>query len=304
MSGAPVRYRSSDEDSGRWLGFPFRPGDIVISTRSKSGTTWMQMICALLVFQTPNLPASLSNVSPWLDWLITPRAEVYARLASQQHRRFIKTHTPLDGIPLDQRATYIVVARHPLDMAVSLYHQGNNLDRERLRRLTGQPEPNEPPSPRPPLREWLLSWIDRDVDPHEELDSLPGVMWHLSDAWNRRHEPNVVLVHYDDLSNDLDGQMRRLATLLEFTVADDRWPQLVEAATFEHMRARADRLAPAPSGIFKDRRAFFRQGRSGTGRELLSDQELAHYHARAAKLASSDLLAWLHREHLTTATPQ
>ncbi|MGO9195876.1 MAG: hypothetical protein ACLQK4_01950 [Acidimicrobiales bacterium] len=35
----PYRYRSDDEDSGRWVGFPFRQGDIVISTRSKCGTT-------------------------------------------------------------------------------------------------------------------------------------------------------------------------------------------------------------------------------------------------------------------------
>ncbi len=52
MSGeVPLRYKSADEDSARWLGFPFRQGDIVISARSKSGTTWVQMICALLVFQ-------------------------------------------------------------------------------------------------------------------------------------------------------------------------------------------------------------------------------------------------------------
>jgi aryl sulfotransferase len=60
----PVRYQSSDEDSARWLGFEFRPGDIVISTRSKSGTTWVQMICALLVFRTAELPAPLADLSP------------------------------------------------------------------------------------------------------------------------------------------------------------------------------------------------------------------------------------------------
>ena len=99
----------------------------------------MQMICALLIFQTPELPAPLAELSPWLDHLIAPREQVYARLAAQQHRRLIKTHTPLDGIPLDSRATYIVTARHPLDMAVSLYHQGDNIDRARVRQLTGQP---------------------------------------------------------------------------------------------------------------------------------------------------------------------
>lgn len=105
-----TRYRSDDEDSARWLDFPLRGGDIVISTRSKSGTTWMQMICALLVLRTASLTAPLAELSPWLDWLITPRAEVYARLNAQQHRRFIKTHTPLDGLPIDQRATYVVVS--------------------------------------------------------------------------------------------------------------------------------------------------------------------------------------------------
>src|ERR1700675_3777228 len=81
---APTRYRSRDEDSARWAGFPFRQGDIVISTRSKSGTTWMQMICALLIFQTPDLPAPLAELSPWLDWLVAPRDEVYARLFAQK----------------------------------------------------------------------------------------------------------------------------------------------------------------------------------------------------------------------------
>ena len=135
----PVRYRSHDEDSAHWLDFPFRSGDIVISTRSKSGTTWVQMMCALLS-QTPQLPSKLSTLSPWLDWLVNPRDYVmYAHLSAQAHRRFIKTHTPLDGLPCDEQVTYIVVARHPLDMAVSLYHQGDNLNRQRLRELTGQP---------------------------------------------------------------------------------------------------------------------------------------------------------------------
>ena len=43
---APLhRYTSPEQDSARWWDFTFRPGDIVISTRSKYGTTWVQMIC-------------------------------------------------------------------------------------------------------------------------------------------------------------------------------------------------------------------------------------------------------------------
>ena len=162
MTSQPVRYTSADEDSGRWEGFPFRDGDIVISTRSKTGTTWVQMICALLIFQTPQLDGPIDWYSPWLDRLIRPKEEIFARLEGQQHRRFIKTHTPLDGLPIDPRATYIVTGRHPLDSAVSLYYQGQNISRARQRQLTleltGQPVPAGPQSPRKPVREWLLDW--------------------------------------------------------------------------------------------------------------------------------------------------
>jgi aryl sulfotransferase len=290
----PVDYRSWDDDNGRWEDFPFRQGDIVLSTRSKSGTTWVQMICALFVFQTAELPAPLAELSPWLDWRVVPRDEVLATLAAQRHRRFIKTHTPLDGLPLDPRATYVVVARDPLDLAVSLYHHGENLDRARIATLTGQPPPDQV-APRPPLPEWLRAWVEWEGSPRESLDSLPGVLHHLTDAWARRSEGNVVLVHYDDLSRDLAATMRRLADRLGFDVPADRWPVLVEAAGFKAMRDRADELAPDRRGALRDRRRFFRRGTSGAGREALGPEGVARYEARTRALAPGDLLAWLHR---------
>jgi aryl sulfotransferase len=265
----------------------------VISTRSKTGTTWVQMICALLIFQVPELPAPLAALSPWLDHLIAPRDQVYARLAAQSHRRFIKTHTPLDGIPLDSRATYLVTARHPLDIAVSLYYHSDNIDRERWRQLTGQPEPAEPPQPRRPLRYWMLNWIVGAEDPREHLDSLPGVIWHLSDAWARRHEPNILLVHYDNLAEGLESQMRCLAARLGISVPENAWQVLVKAAMFENMSRNADTLVPT-AGIFKSNAAFFRRGSSGAAREILTSDEIAAYHTRVAQLAPPDMLTWLH----------
>ena len=292
---APVRYRSPDEDSGRWTGFPFRDGDVVVSTRSKHGTTWVQAICLMLILGTPDLPAPLGELSPWLDWRVVPRDEVWAALAAQRHRRVIKTHTPLDGVPIDSRVTYVVVARHPLDAAVSLYHQGDNIDRTRLRALTGAVAPTGD-GPRPPADEWLRGWIGQDAAPRAELDSLAGVMWHVGDAWARRHEPNVVLLHYEDLSADIDAEMRRLSHRLRVDVPGPVWPALVAAAGFESMRTRASELAPDPMGVLRDHRRFFRRGTSGEGRALLEPADLAAYRDRVAALAPADLLAWLHRD--------
>jgi hypothetical protein len=68
------------------------------------------------------------------------------------------------------------------------------------------------------LRPWLVRWIEPDSDPKQSLDSLPGVMWHLPDAWRRRGQPNVLLVHRDDLLTDLDAEMRRIAMWLGIEV--------------------------------------------------------------------------------------
>jgi hypothetical protein len=290
-----VDYQSDIDDNLRWADFSVRDDDIVISTRSKSGTTWMQQICALLVFQTPTLPARLAELSPWLDHLVLPQDDLFLGLAGQRHRRLIKTHTPLDGIRLRDTATYIVVVRQPIDMAVSLYHQGANLDRARIAELAGHSTPEPSPEPRETLHDWLLAWIDRDVDPRSALDSLPGVLAHASDARERAERSgNVLVVRYEDLLADLDGQMRAVAGRLDIAVDPAIWPSLVSAATIESMRANVDAVVPDPAGIMLDHGAFFRRGTSGAGREALSADEYARYRQRVRALSSPELDAWLH----------
>lgn len=124
---------------------------------------------------------------------------------------------------------------------------------------------------------------------------MPGVLWHLSDAGVRRTTGYVDLVHYADLIDDLDGQMRRLADRLGIAVPADLWPALVHAAGFAQMRARAAHLAPDPVGILRDPTAFFRRGVSGDGAAVLTPTQLDRYHHGTTTLAAPDLLSWLHR---------
>lgn len=270
----------------RWACFPFRPDDIIISTPVKSGTTWMQMICALLIFQAADLPAPLGDLSPWMDGAEYPREAIFTQLSGQRHRRFMKTHSPLADITAIPQVTYIVVGRHPLDAGISLYHQADNMRVSQR----GAKDDTSRPSP----REWLLKWIADEPGSPVPRDSLPGIFRHMSGVWARRDAPNVVLVHYEDLCADLVGQMRYIAERLGITVPEATWPSLVEAATFGQMRAAANRIQPL-GGLLKDNAAFFRTGGSGAGTDLLSDSELADYHAHAARVLDPDLLTWLHR---------
>jgi aryl sulfotransferase len=76
-----------------------RPDDIIIATPPKCGTTWMQQIAGSLVFQDAR-PREFPTVSPWIDPRLQGSAEqTYALLEAQTHRRFIKTHLPIDGLP-------------------------------------------------------------------------------------------------------------------------------------------------------------------------------------------------------------
>jgi hypothetical protein len=290
------RYHNLIMDNARWDGFEFRDDDIVISVPAKCGTTWTQMICALLIFQRTEFPAPLTDISPWMEVLTARREDVWATLAAQQHRRFIKSHCPLDGLPFDPRVTYITVGRDPRDVAISWSHHMENLRVDRFIELraaaVGLDDLAEvlpdgpPPVPEDPI-ERMWSWIEA---PAFAASGLREMVHHIDTFWRRRDEPNVVMLHYADLQADLEGQMRALGDRLGLRVS----PALVEAATFERMRTRAADLAPqTTSGYWRDDSRFFHAGTSGQWHFSREDQ--ARYERAVTPLASPELNAWLHR---------
>ena len=303
-----TRYRSIIADSSRWDGFAFRPGDIVISTPPKCGTTWTQMLCALLIFDGPEFPAALGEVSPWLDNCIRPLAEVTATYAAQTHRRFIKTHTPLDGLPLRADATYLAVGRDPRDAAISMEHHAANMDFAHFLELraaaVGNDDLAELPERRVPSQdpvERFRTFLTEETPGGGATLTLASVLHHLETAWQRRHDANVALVHYADLKADLPGELLRLARVLGIPCSPDRARELAVEASLARMRARGAEVAPnASRGIWKDAHAFFRSGGTGEWRERVSAADLAAYEARVAALVGPDLAAWAHGGRLAS----
>ena len=260
-------------DSGRWNAYRPRPGDVVVATYPKSGTTWMQRIVSLLLFQSPD-PVDITELSPWYDLRFPADVErVNAALERQQHRRAVKSHLPCDGLPIHSELRYIHVARDGRDACLSLHNYLSGLNGRTLAQLSaigladrriGRPYP---PIPGEPARFFHL-WLS-EAHVHGEVDGYLGFSYFgfQNSWWAARHLPNVLMVHYADLKRDLDIEMRRIAAFLDIDVPETVWPLLVEAAGFETMRTQGDALMPQVTRMLdKGRERFFNRGRNGAGR--------------------------------------
>jgi aryl sulfotransferase len=292
-------YRNWFSDSRRWNGYKPRPGDIVVATAPKCGTTWMQRIVCLLIFQdTRERP--LPVISPWIDARFRQsEAEMYDAIQAQPHRRFIKTHLGVDGVPLYDEVRYIHVARDGRDAALSYHNHATGFSDSQLQDFDriglddpaiGRPYPRAPSHPDEYLRYWLT---------HVGFFDL------VRSYWAERRRPNFLLVHYNDLKRNLDAEMRRVAAFLDIEVDEKIWKLLVIAAGFEAMRAAGDQLMPYTKRMFVEgSRRFFNKGVSGRGREVFDEDMLALYDSNLRGECSPSLAAWLEHGRLGAGDPR
>jgi aryl sulfotransferase len=273
-------------DNRRWDMVDIRPDDLIVVAPPKCGTTWMQTILALLLSGDPEVETELSVKMPWVDIRIREMSEVAARLDAMSHRRCMKSHTPMDGLPLHDQAQYICVFRHPLDAHFSyrnhlrnipmpwfdLWYPNDDTDRVTFRRfLDGGAE-----------------GFDGDAVP------LAHILQHYKAASALAHRPNVSLFHYADMKRDLAGTFEKVADLLGLAITAEVMDHLVQAATFDNMKTNAARYAPSGGkGFMKSDSDFFHSGTHGKWHGNLTDSELAAYDAMMdAHLTSKDR-AWL-----------
>ncbi len=290
-------YQCHHFDSTRWDYFEPRHDDIIIATSYKAGTTWTQAIIAHLLFPDGDLPAGPAELSPWLDMRMLPLEIALNGLRAQEHRRFIKTHLPLDGMRYEKDLKYIYVARDARDVFMSLWNHYSTMTDEivtLMNLLLGRQGDEFPPAPDDVHAFWR-DWMTRSTFEWES-DGWP--YWsHLSNVqswWNFRHLPNIELVHYSDLLADTEGQMRRIAAYLEIDVPEHLWPKVVDAVSFKQMKSQAEFYAPGAGSFWKGgAKTFLHKGTNGRWRDILSDAELALYDAACERALTPECRRWL-----------
>lgn len=302
--------RSWTTDSRRWDAFRPRTGDIVVSTPAKCGTTWMIQIANLLVEQSP-APLPIWLLSPWLDVRDYALEQAIAALEAQTRRRVIKSHLPSDALPLYDGVRYIHVARHGLDAFMSWHNHVRHytaavwahLDATGLADETiARPHPRVPDSIHDFYRAWMTEGPDARL-----ADDMPAARYFDIERsfWRDRRRSNVLLVHYNDLKSDLDGEMRRVSAFLGIAVDEAVWPSLVAAAGFETMRESGPVLMLSGRQTWQNgHETFFHAGSNGRWRDVLTGEEVERYEARLVREFSPSLRRWATEGRLSAGDPR
>ena len=115
---------------------------------------------------------------------------------------------------------------------------------------------------------------------------------HVASFWAHRGEPNVLFVHYDDMSADLAHEMRRVADFLGIEPGPAQWPTLVERCTFASMKQRSGEISDFDKNFVGGADTFLFKGTNGRWRDVLTSDELAAFDRRARELLPPDAFAW------------
>ena len=276
-------------DSTIWDDFVFRDDDIVISTYAKSGTTWLQQIVAQLLFPAQE-GLEVAEMSPWLDLRIPPKEVKLPEVEAQTHRRFLKTHLPVDALVFSPPAKYIYIGRDGRDVVWSMYNHHANANDFWYSALNDTPGRVGPPIEKPvaDISRYFQDWLMKDGFPWWPF-------WeNVRTWWEVRHLPNVLFLHFADLKSDLAHEMRRVAEFLETPINDSHWPKMLEYCSFDYMREIASKSVPL-GGAFWDAGAqvFIHKGQNGRWRETLPTEVCRNYDDRAQIELGSECARWL-----------
>lgn len=306
-------YINHHLDSTRWDVYQPRGSDIIVTTSLKCGTTLTQQILYnLLIKSTTDLEVfpNIDMVSPWVDagFLPLTKEKLGAWLESFKHRRFLKSHLPLDGLPYYEDVKYIIVARDPRDVFMSLlnhYSAYTDVAYKRLGREGLAPMPRYDGDAHAFFRNWLTrGWFEWEKEGYPFWSN----MHHTQSYWDYRHLSNFLFLHYTDMRSDLPRAVKQICEFIEHPVDEDEVQRVVDAVSFDQVKkqAEAESSRQTTSGQISSRQTqvsffdggqatFINKGTNGRWREFLTEEELNLYRETRDRVLTPECTNWLEK---------
>jgi len=231
-------------------------------------------------------PPDGDGVSPWVDMRATPIEDLVAGLDAQQHRRFMKTHSPGDCLPFDRRCAYILVYRDVRDALASWANHRSKM-RPEIVEVLNTLAANDGIAPLEP------AWSGDLDELFEEWRAVSSPVRHLAGWWPRRHCENVLFVHYADLMGDVKGELARIAEFLDVRIDPGAWPGVVDRCGLDYMRASAEASGRLNQTFYGGAGSFFYKGGVGRWSDVLTPAQAARCEALAADGLSDEAAQWL-----------
>lgn len=203
--------------------------DIFVCTFPRSGTTWTQEIVWQIINDGKIDYRPLHVRMPWVDgmpyaqpenpYLVTSAGMIEKMFECFPSPRVFKSHLPYDLVPkgcgqaAKPQARYIYVMRNPKDVAVSLF--------EFVAKVSGRE---------------ALSW-----DELFELFYQGKVYYgpwfdHVISWWKHKDDPDVLILKYEDMKEDLPGAIRKIATFIGKELPLETLERIVSQTSFNAMQ--------------------------------------------------------------------
>ena len=229
-------------------------------------------------------------MSPWLDLRVPPKEVKLPEVEKQTHRRFLKTHLPVDAIVFSPKAKYIYIGRDGRDVAWSFFNHHINANEHYYAAVNDSPGRVGPAFARPAenVVDYFRGWLENDGLPYWPFWENIRTWWEIRDL------PNVHFIHFTNLIADMPGEMRKIAAFLEIPINEATWPQIVEHCTFDYMKENAAPAVPLGGAFWEGgAKTFIHKGTNGRWKDLLTPEDNRKYDAKAKEELGDACAKWL-----------
>jgi len=241
--------------SGR-LAFVPRPDDVYLASYARSGTTWLQMILYQLTTDGNMDFEHITQRVPYFERALAQGRDLN-RLPSP---RIFKTHLRYRGLP---KGPYrrIYIARNGKDVLVSCYYFFRAHS---------------------PFKGSFDEFFQKFM-----VGNVPPGSWfrHVAEWSAHAADPNVLFLRYEDLVNDFERTLGRIAAFLERPISKEKFASIAERSSFQFMKQYEDKFGFLQEVMLENgftRGAFIREGKTGAGKQHLSPAQEAFFDQAAS----------------------